>query len=109
MNWTHLISQVECMILDSVATPEEFKDILSTSDWYKHEAWRTEKWWFGRGTTMAEVTFEGLIAMFDWMGLDKVIVEAMRMQIASMVDELIANEEDHTEEMLEMVKEEAAA
>lgn len=106
MNWTHLVSQVECYIIDSQVTPEEYKEILSTSDWHKHEEWRTAKWWFGRGTGMAEVTFDGIIAIFDWMGLDEVVTDSMRYKIAEMVDGLIKTYEE--EEVIEHVKEEAA-
>lgn len=95
MNWTHLISQVEIFIIDSQATPEEFKEILDASDWYKHEAWRTRTWWFGRGTTMAEVTFDGIRALWEWMGLDvEVWMGSMQYHLAEMVDELIVTEEE---------------
>jgi hypothetical protein len=109
MNWRHLVSQVECMMLDSQVTLGEYKEIIYEEKWYEHPAIANEKWWFGRGKQgLVEVTFQQIRSMWDWMGLDtEVMTGAMRYQISRTVDELIAN--DQMVEPNEMVEEDVAA
>lgn len=104
MNWRHLVSQVECVILDSQITLEEYKEILSEEKWYEHPALATQKWWFGRGKQgLVEVTIQQIRSLWDWMGLDtEVMTVAMCIKIVEAVDELIAH--DHMVETNEMVE-----
>ncbi|OUS73017.1 hypothetical protein B1748_23715 [Paenibacillus sp. MY03] len=96
MNWRHLMSQVECMMLDSQVTLEEYKEIISEEKWYEHPAMATQKWWFGRGKQgLVEVTFQQIRSMWGWMGIDtEVVTGAMRYKIAETVDELIRIDEE---------------
>jgi hypothetical protein len=108
MNWQHLTAQVESMMLDSAVSLEEFKSIIAEEKWYEHPAWSGEKWWFGRGKELTELTFQQIRAMWDWMGLDTdVITGAMRYKIAESVAELMKDEDEHLIDITDM--EEVAA
>lgn len=91
IDWRHLKSQVECIMIDSSITLEEYKEILAQDNWYEHPELANEKWWFGRGKKeLVEVTFLQMRTMWNWMGLDaEVMTGAMRYKITEAVDELI--------------------
>lgn len=110
MNWPALLVQVEDMMQSSQISLEEFRDIIGADKWYEHPAWSTEQWWFGDKKRKSYMTFQQLYDFWrEFMSFNPgAVMDALRQQIEYTVDELIANEDDHNEEPLEMVPEVAA-